>query len=211
MIVLLTNEFPQYAGGVATYCYELARAMTAQGYPVTTLAAHKHPDDFAFDQMQTMSIYRIPETRQAVLRHLNRYWSLLNRVRTCRPTLLWASDWRTGLAVLPVARQLNIPYVVTAYGTELKIAAQSKYRHRLALAVFNNAQVVMSISRYTRQLLIDLGVAADKIKVTPLGIDPSQYAPDLTGVEKIVQHHAFRDKKVILTLARLTRAKGKML
>jgi len=208
LIVFLTNEFPCYAGGVATYSYELAKAIAAQGVAIMVLAAQKHPDDLAFDRAQQFPIVRVPENRSALKRHWNRFSALHNRIRKSHPLLLWASDWRAGISVSMAAHNFKIPYVVTAHGTEVLIARERFYRKRIALHVFRHAQLVLSDSDYTRRLLTDLGVADNKIKVTPLGIDPDHFLPDPVGVSNLVRRHDLEGKKVILTLARLTPRKG---
>lgn len=208
MIVLLTNEFPRYAGGVATYCYELSRALTAEGNPIKVIAAQKDPEDLAFDQKQAFPIQRVPENRWAPLRHWKRYCALKNCIRSSRPSILWASDWRTGVVVSLLARRFRIPYAVTAYGTELLIAQERNQWKRIALHVLRHAQLVLSISQYTRQLLLDMGLDKQRIRVTPLGIDPDLFPPDPDGASNLARRYNLAGKKTILTLARLTPRKG---
>jgi phosphatidylinositol alpha-1,6-mannosyltransferase len=208
MIILLTNEFPQYAGGIATYCYELTDAIAKQGHPIAVIAADKGQGNAAFDQQQIFPVARVREYPWAAHRHLARYWTLVSQIQKYPSSLLWASDWRTGVVVLFAARRFRLPFVVTAYGTEVRIASANRLKRQIALQVYEQAELVVSISEYTRQLLIDLGVAPNKIHVTPLGIDPSEYLTPPSNVDKVIQQHNLANKRVILSLSRLTPRKG---
>ena len=208
MIILLTNEFPPMAGGVATYCYGMTRALRDLKQPVGVIAANKTVDDFSFDQKQPLPIYRTVEYSFSPLRHISRFKSLARYTRTYQPSFLWAADWRTGIVVSALSSWYNLPYAVTAYGSEILLAQSNALKRTIALRVYNAANVILSISNYTKSLLMDLGISEHKITVTPLGVDPGQWRVDPNQPEIIIQRHNLSGKKIILSLARLTPRKG---
>lgn len=208
MIVLLTNEFPPAAGGVATYCYSLAQAINGLEENEVAAVAPRITASAPSDDKEPFPIYRATEHQVSVLRHLARFRVLRRAVEQHSPSLLWAADWRTGLVVFALAMLFDLPYVVSAYGSEILLAGSSRQAKVLALQVYNKAKAVLAISNYTKKLLLDLGVAQGRIAVIPLGVDPGNWQKEPERVDAVIERHRLDQKQVILTLARLTPRKG---
>jgi len=207
-ILLITNEFYPAVGGVATYCYELARAISGLGQRIAIIAARKTPVDPSLDKTQIFPIHWIREHPLRPVRHLVRLSALAKYTCMYRPACLWASDWRTGLVVIGVASRFSLPYVVSAYGSDILLADRNALSRFLARQVYSNASTVLSISHYTKGLLTDFGVPEHKVRVTLLGVDPAKWHIDPAQRDMIIQRHSLAGKKTILSLARLTPRKG---
>jgi phosphatidyl-myo-inositol dimannoside synthase len=207
-LLLITNEFRPGGGGVATYCYSLVRAMHELGWKVMVIAARKSAIDRRFDETQAFPIYRVVEHPFRPFRHLLRLKVLLRETRAYGPACLWAADWRAGLGVCAQAALFGLPYVITAYGSEILLAGISRRARFAALRVYNGANAVLAISQYTRRLLLDLGVEEQRIVVISLGVDPFKWQAELDEIDSVTKRHNLAEKKVILTLARLTPRKG---
>lgn len=207
-LVFLTNEFLPIGAGVATYSFELAKALNQLGHKTVVVAARRSAQNLAFDQGLDFRVVRAEEYKIGLFRHLHRFITTLKVATNCRPELLLASDWRPGLVMLVISKLLNIPFAISAYGSEILIAQQHKTSKILASFVFKNAKVVMSISHYTKNLLTEFGVDDDKIKVITLGVNPDIWQVTEDEIAKIKNRYGLQGKQVILTLARLTARKG---
>jgi phosphatidylinositol alpha-1,6-mannosyltransferase len=178
------------------------------GNPICVVAPHQTDADLAFDQAQPFPIYRSLEKTFSARRHANRLRWLLRLCTEHKPHILWASDWRTGLTVALVAALRRKSFIVSAYGSELLLARNNRLTNLLATNVLKRAELVLSISHYTKQLLIQSGVPASKIAVIPLGVNPQDWQADIIRVNEIKSSYFLHDAAVILTLARLTPRKG---
>jgi phosphatidylinositol alpha-1,6-mannosyltransferase len=207
-ILIATNEFRPAVGGVATYSYEVARALQAFSREVVVVAGRKHATATEFDQSQPFAVHRMGESASQPYRHMVRLLALAKHIRAFQPTYLWASDWRMGLAVAINASRYSIPFMVSAYGSEILPVQTSNWKRKLALAVFKRADAVLGISRYTTDLLRGLGVPGSKLHLISMGVDPDTYCEKPTRVEEINQRFNLAGRKVILSLARLTPRKG---
>jgi phosphatidyl-myo-inositol dimannoside synthase len=213
-IVLLTQEFPPFAGGVATYCDRLSRHLVAEHQPVVVVAPRYGQQDADLDRTAPFETVRYPESRLYGLRHLQRLIGLIHAVRRHRPVLIWAADWRVGALVLPVALACRLPMAVTVYGSELLAAQRSPWKRFVASRVYGRAVAVFAISSYVVRLLADSGVDERRVHLVPLGVDR---APNGDSYSRAVldeqaaavkRRHGLDGRRVVLTLARLTQRKG---
>lgn len=207
-IALLTNEYPPVAGGIATYCHELAHAIHEAGSQITVVAANKTAGDRDFDRRQSMPILRTREYSSAIFRHAARLVTLVRLIRQKNVAVLWAAEWRTGLVVAVLSAVFRLPFAVTVYGSELLEAADRRHLRALASRVYRRASLVLSISRYTSGLAAEFGIAQDKIVTLAHAIDTRAFGLDAAQIERLRRRWELTGKKVILTLARVTPRKG---
>jgi len=207
-ILLFTNEFKPVGGGVATYCYEIANAISDMQLSIAVVATEKGSRDPFFDKAQSFPVHRVKEYSNPLFRHTARLFVLSRWVKKYQPNILWAADWRSGIVVALVALMFNLPYVVMTHGTELLIANKSRLKKLIANKIYGKATRVFSNSYFTKQLLVDFGVSESKITVTLLGTSIKEWESDPSQVKEIVKRHKLQNKRVILTLARLTPRKG---
>ena len=104
-------------------------------------------------------------------------------------------------------RWFNIPYVVYAHGNEILGVSQSDWQKpRLSLM---NADRILAVSRFTAQLLGEIGVPAEKIEIIHPGCDihhfhPREPNPDLR--DKLLGGKV--NSRVILSVGNLVSRKG---
>lgn len=102
------------------------------------------------------------------------YRGVYDRVlRRERPRLVHAHFGTNAVEVLPLARRLRLPLVVTWHGHDLNRAPQedSSGRYRAGMReVFDYADRLVAVSDYVRTRLLDFGAPAAKIEVRYLGI-----------------------------------------
>jgi glycosyltransferase involved in cell wall biosynthesis len=80
-----------------------------------------------------------------------------------------------GVAAAAVARELRVPLVVTARGSDVNLIAQMPAPRRRILAALERAQRVIAVSGALKRELVRLGVAAEKIEVLRNGVDTSLF------------------------------------
>jgi len=133
-------------------------------------------------------------------RHRYRLWrtaqnAVVDRLRAERATLIHAHFGPAGLRMVPVARALNVPLVVTFHGFDItRLPEQDEEYRRALLELFDNASCV-AVSEHVRNRLAALG--CDRSRILPLGTPLPEAAEKRTG-------GAVR----IVTVARLVPMKG---
>lgn len=213
-ILLLTQEFPTFAGGVATYCDQLARHLTAEKHPVVVVAPLYSGQDADVDRAAPFRTVRYTQSRSFLFRHFRRFAALARTIRGHRPSLLWAADWRVGALVLPFSLAYRLPMAVTVYGSELLMAQQRPWKRLVARSVYRRAVAVFAISSYVVRLLAELGIEGESVHLVPLGVDGGTSGRERTATEldaqaaAVKRRHGLAGRRVLLTLARLTPRKG---
>ena len=143
--------------------------------------------------------------------------SWLRALSAHHPQLLHAHFGGDGGFAIPLARQLQVPLIVTFHGYDATwqqpsvsplqqandfIYHRGRFFRTLMLqkraAVFAKADRVIAVSNFIYRQLIDRGCPAEKIIVHYIGIDPQQFQPDPT-----VQR-----QPVVLFVGRLVEKKG---
>jgi D-inositol-3-phosphate glycosyltransferase len=115
---------------------------------------------------------------------------LAQRWRRNPPGIAHAYHWTAGLAALAGARDLGVP-VAQTFGS-LGAAEQrhgvaedpSDTRLRLEACIARSADVVLASSAEELADLARLGVARDRVKVVPCGVDTQQFTPEGPAAER---------------------------
>jgi colanic acid/amylovoran biosynthesis glycosyltransferase len=104
------------------------------------------------------------------LGHIGAYDGIIRRRR---PALVHAHFGTGAVEVLPVARRHRLPLLVTFHGHDVNRApyedGADTYRRRLA-EVFEYADVLLAVSDFLRDRLVQLGAPPEKVQVHYLGI-----------------------------------------
>ncbi len=114
-----------------------------------------------------------PANRQTTLQTRE----LRRRLRRQRVDVVLANYGRTGVALLPLCRELSIPLVVHFHGydahMESEIARWSEGYRKLG----QECAQVIAVSERMRAALVGLGIPADKISLIRYGVDPERFEP----------------------------------
>ena len=212
-ILVFTFEFPPTVGGAQTVSYELSRHLAQRGADIHVLALGA-PGADAFDRRQNFPIVRLPvspteNTVGKLVQKTNLWRDLKRAVKDVRPDAVLCCHWDPcayiARGVLATGRK-RIPYFLIAHGMELMQLPASGAARLTKVAVrsfaLQGARAVFAVSRYTGQRAIELGVAENRIRVIPNGVDcaPVTPAPDEARGE--------RSARVLLTISRLVPRKG---
>lgn len=120
----------------------------------------------------------------------------------------------------------NVPFITTVHGVLADEYAQAQARGaesaRAKVANFfmkrlakieaesaKNATLVVTISEYSKQKIVDLyGVDPKKIRIVPNGVDPQRFQPNPTGGNAFKKRIGADGKQMVLFVGRLIPRKG---
>ncbi len=216
--VLFAYDFPPLGGGIARWMEELAR-----GYPPGTL---------------TVSTGTMPvaEAADATLpNRVDRVGVSSGRLKTAPGLMRWAHR-ASRLARDPAARfawvgnirpaafpaqwaweRTGLPYGILVHGGDLLALApklaRSRIKRRLYRPILAEAAVFVANSAWTAarccELLTGLGLPTeDRVRVVPLGTDPSRWHPDAAAGRAFRAARGLPEGRWLLTVARLVPHKG---
>ncbi|PJI94263.1 glycosyltransferase [Luteimicrobium subarcticum] len=200
---LLHNSLPFDSGGYATRSHGILSALTAEGWDMDVLNRPGYPWDRPRSLARGGGVVepsqRIDGVRYSrlstgpaglddgVTQYVERYAdAVVARNATERYGVIHAASFfRNGLGGIRAARRLGIPSVYEVRGThDLSNSSKDlawletdrgRLYHTLEGTACIEADRVFVITRAVRDVMIDRGVAAEKIRVLPNGVDSSRF------------------------------------
>ena len=195
-ILLATNDFAPKVGGIQTYCYELAKNLTLLDEEVTVLAPRVE-GDLEFDKKQNFKTIRIRNKLNLYLT----FFSILRRERIERVLVAHRANYARLASWSNIL--WKIPYDIIVYGGEILLSK----RKRSIRKNFERAEKIITISNFTKERLIEIGIPERKIVVIHPGVDPVKFDPRLDPSE-VRKKYNLGNKKVVLTVSHLVKRKG---
>jgi phosphatidylinositol alpha-1,6-mannosyltransferase len=112
-----------------------------------------------------------------------------------------------GFVAYLLNRCLGVPYVIYAHGEEITVCSENPRLSRHQQPVYQNAAAVIVNSRFTCDLVRELGVDRQRIAIISPGVDPDRFAPAPVS-NALRRTLGVEEKLVLLTVGRLQRRKG---
>lgn len=208
-LVLVTQDFPPRRGGIQTYALELARRLAPRLDAFAVIApavdgAAEIDREFPWRVLRSGS----PDTLIAAAAPL-----LLELALADGFDHTLHAQWSTTPAALGLRAAGRIRKVASVvHGRELLLApwrktplAQRGYDavRRRSLAAVDR---VLATGTYTAGLARELGVAAERIRITGCGTDPERFRP--VDARPLRERLGLGERRVLLTMARLVPRKG---
>jgi glycosyltransferase involved in cell wall biosynthesis len=202
-------------GGTSTALIELARAQRRVPIDVSVLSTFNTPSDLAADQLRRdgVSVSLVGPTDQPLMRHPEIEPALRQRIHEFDVVHIHALWEEIQHRAAVVARETNIPYVITPHGMlDPWSLRQSKWKKKIYLALrmrknLNRAAAIHYTSDIERDLARRLRLKARTI-VEPNGVDLGEF-------DDLPPHGAFRikhelagNRPIVLFLGRLHPKKG---
>jgi glycosyltransferase involved in cell wall biosynthesis len=104
---------------------------------------------------------------------------------------------------LELSRRLNVPFVLEYNGSQVWISRNwgERLKHetiarRIETVLLRAAQLVVVVSRPTRDELVAQGIPDERILLNPNGVDPDRYSPTVDG-QAVRQRHGLGGKRVL--------------
>jgi colanic acid/amylovoran biosynthesis glycosyltransferase len=106
------------------------------------------------------------------------------RVRMANPSLIHSHFATDSVTVLPLARRLKLPLIVTLHGADVTIRDSilcdslggRLYLHRRRL-LWTRASLFICVSEFIKRQAIEMGFPEEKLRVHYIGIDRSRFLP----------------------------------
>lgn len=208
-LVMVTQDFPPIPGGIQTYSAELASRFHQSYSKFVVIApgvdgAEVWDRDVPYDVIRVgSSSDHVPVTAIPALARLGRQGY----------DAVFHTQWQT-VAATVCARALGGPTTVylAAHGRELLLRplaavppAQWGFDALRRVAI-QQATKLFPVSRFTAELLKDLGAAEETIVTVPNGTDPNRFRPMM--VDDLKERHGISNRPIILSVGRLAPRKG---
>lgn len=196
---LLSFEYPPTSGGVSRLASEIARGLSKANLPVQVLTQDSTKTEGGLERPPNVAVKCVDPQRP--LRELRALWELRGQSGPIISSI-WYPE---GL----LATLLDIrPRVVLAHGLELLPTKQWWRRslwRRLQGWVLESADLVVTNSAYTRQLVLDTAPDAN-VSAIPLAVDEKRFVPGDARAAK--SEFGVADKIVLGSVSRITDRKG---
>jgi phosphatidylinositol alpha-1,6-mannosyltransferase len=205
-IAMFSCEFPPYPGGIATYASEIASALLRLGHRPVVFAPKHRAGSFP-------APYPVIRCFPEQYRHARLPWNAsiaaLQLLRKDFETVM-AVDLPSVLALAAVPTKAR--KIAVVHGTDVKSRIIGHINRYSPRSPFNAFQRIYANSAFTRDVMLAHNplVAADKVRLAPLGVDDYWKHPlSPPRVDELLARHlAGRRKTMALSVARLEPRKG---
>ncbi|MDW8248418.1 MAG: glycosyltransferase family 4 protein [Myxococcales bacterium] len=205
-LTLVSQDYPPSFGGVQSWCLGILQGLIALGHRVTVLAPEQ-PGSSQIDRRAPWRVLRVPclTTNRFPLAITPVFLRLLWEER---PDAVVHAQWPGASTVVRLPRRP--PVFVVTHGRELLWTPPEPlaraYRW-LRASTLQRADAVISVSRFTRELALNLKVLPHRVHVLPNGTDPEKFSPGEPS-SRLREYLNAEGRPVVLTVARLVERKG---
>ena len=150
-VLIPTADYPPIEGGISSVTLHLSRELAASGHGVTVVAPH-FPDMETFDAAEPVTVVRFRGYGLGWCRFFPMLAAAWPRLRGV-DLVLGMNVAYGGVLGLLGRRLKRVPYATFAYAYEFLKFSRTRLFARLLRKVYASAQVVVSISQFTRDQL----------------------------------------------------------
>jgi phosphatidylinositol alpha-1,6-mannosyltransferase len=208
-VFLVTPDFPLWDGGISTVAFELSRALHNAGVCAAVIAPQQTPGDLGFDSALGFDVVRLANPKARIVAPYYQRLRLLPLLHRYRPRATIACSWfPCGLALSRLKRLMKGPLAVIVHGSELiHYKFRSPFWRRRMRASLEAADILIPVSHYVKEMLLELGLPAERIEVVGNGVDPEAFS-GVWNPDSARQKLGIENEKILLTVARLVARKG---
>ena len=168
--ILFTTDFaPSKGGGICTHSNFMVETLTKLGWEFTVLCEYYiHSTDEEINNYASqkgLKIYRLPSS-------LSQY-QLLKKILFCiricnknKPDVIIGTGRHPTWFASFTSMILRIPLVTIGHGTEFT-QSTSKYDFKINKWAYGRSNFIISISEYTKEIILKSGIKNKNIKVIP--------------------------------------------
>ena len=193
--LLLTHEYYPFKGGVARYVYNLFKFFKEQDYLV--VCDHQEVADKAnIIKTRLLWPYFWPSWLLAFFK-LKRIIKKFKIEQIFTPNILPLGS---------IAYFLGQPYIISLHCLDINLALKNK--PNFSKKILNKAKKIIVNSQATKQIILDIGIAVDKIELIYPSIDFDCLTDEKRQEIFAKKYNIGPTDKVLLTVGRLTKRKG---
>lgn len=202
--LLVTNDFPPRHGGIQQYLAALAEQLPADELAVYAPA---WPGSAAFDAAAPFPVHRHPTSLMVPGPAVARRAAALAR-RHGAQTIWFGAAAPLGLLGPGLRHRAGVERVVAStHGHEVGWSLLPAARQVLA-RIGRDADVVTTVSRYTRRRVAAAFGPAVALEPLPAGVDSGRFRPDPGAREEVRRHLRLGAAPLITCVSRLVTRKG---
>lgn len=137
---------------------------------------------------------------------LTGFWLILRE----RPDVIHIGEHNYSFVAALLAKAiLKIPYILYTYAEEITYLTTRPLHYHFFLTAVRNASAVITVSEYTRDILIKCGTMPSRIhKVLPSVSEKKKMSPPKEVINSVSFKYGLKNRRVLLTVARLEERKG---
>lgn len=210
-ILIYTHEFYPFSGGVANWTLEIVKGLNNLGQDVTVLAPKYHKKPHDLPELREVRIKRMPWAIRGRLSYLIGivFFTIIFFSKKYDKVIICDNISQVVGTILSFF--IKTEYTVIVNGTEIlmhfsKSNIYQKIKAKLITSFFSRAKII-SISRATRNLLLEKGGYFNNVEVLNCSIDKRMVFAKSKS-EVLVKQMRLENRKIILTIARLYPRKG---
>jgi phosphatidylinositol alpha-1,6-mannosyltransferase len=207
-VAVFTSDFPPGAvAGIGQWAYGVTQGLCRLGHRVTVFAQRSSVRRRA---MHEGAPYRVVAMGDLEWRTFRSTYAAYHAARVAfsrRFDVLIATHWALSPGAVWISQWYPLKTVVVTHGTEVGRKMNFLEFRRFRYAV-TNASLTLSVSRFTKQKILDrLKIADDGVAWIPCGLNIERFqgSPDVSDLR---QRFGLTGGPVILTVARLSEKKG---
>lgn len=209
--LVITELFLPTKGGTAVWFDEVYRRLGGKEIHIVTAAV---PNDAEHDATHPNSVHRLHLHRVPWLRpeSLGMYANLLAKslclaVRHRFSAIHAGRALPEGLVAWAVGMITGRQVVIYAHGEELTGWGRGN-KYRAMRFVLRHADRVVANSNFTRDILVGMGVLAERIAIIHPGVDVQRFRPGLPNSDLLASLGLAPGTRLLLSVGRLQRRKG---
>ena len=227
MKVLLVNHFPLEGSGSGIYTKNIAKRLVDRGHEVEVIVVDKYKNRGNGFPVKTILNYNFPcftthphsnnqfyhLTNDEMDEYLTSFVKTIKEeVENFKPDIIHCQHiWVAPYA----ASKTDVPYIITAHGTDIKGYKKDKRYHHIATNAAENAEKIITISQYINESVKKFfPVEEEKLQLILNGFDETIFKP--RGLDKlnVLSNHIdkdlseIEDLKLINFTGKLTDFKG---
>lgn len=204
-IAILTADYPPIEGGISTLSVQVARELARAGHEVVVVAPY-FPGQGSFDADEPVRVARYRGYGMGWFRSVPMACTAWRHLKQA-DLVLGINVASGGLIGLLAGLLTGKPYVTFAYGFEFLKFRGRFFSASLLRAVYARARLVVAISAFTRNQLVDFGVSEDRV-VTIYPGAPAIRPNSATRVAQARHKYVLDDGPIILAVGRFMPRKG---
>jgi phosphatidyl-myo-inositol dimannoside synthase len=207
-ILLYSEDFPPYTGGIAQWTMGIAISCKNLGHRIEIFTRYRDEHHVAAHQEYGLEIRYIRGDNWKKLRTFYCKKSITDRLKESNtPDLIIGTTWNVTRGILRSAKKYSIPVITVVHGLEVTRSMNFLKRRWLRWTLKNSFKIV-AVSRFTKEYITDcLAIPPEDVIVLPNGVDTQRFYP-IENTDSLRHKLGISGEKVILTLARVIPRKG---
>lgn len=207
---MISTELPPSTGGIGTHAFELAKELQDWGWEVTVFTEFPRSskeENEAYHKNTRFKIVQLFPT-PSVITLLLKVWKIFLQAIIHRPGIIVGTGKHGAWFAVLIAKLSFRKSALVGHGTEFT-AIMSERSKKINVWVYSNADKMIYVSDYTRQIAESVGIFNPHSLILHNGADHHLfYTLPADEVEEFKTQKNINGQKIITTVGRLYHRKG---